>query len=273
MPASQRKLTKDHIEKLAQLAVAHTSPRVVTSPRREYDRDWDWIVSEDGMCLNWAGCMEGEEINRREDEGVQRAMELIAAFVERDEPVTLALQLLTQVHALNKQVHVELMGTIYPFAGSWHTVALHKGEGPTKWPLPPGGIQPLLGVLERHVLVRSPCISDHQEVFDYASEVTNQILAIHPFREGNGRTAVLVGSLILTLSDMLPLSAYKRRTDEDRYYTRVRRGTNQQGLSATRSAAGRVVGSGNYAVEQDQWIANGRSIYAAFLRSRTCSAT
>ena len=100
VPASQRKLTKDHIEKLAQLAVAHTSPRVVTSLWPEYDRDWDWIVSEDGMCLNWAGCMEGEEINRREDEGVQRPMELIAAFVERDEPVTLALQLLTQVHVL-----------------------------------------------------------------------------------------------------------------------------------------------------------------------------
>ena len=212
VPASQRKLSKDRMEKLAKLTEAAASPRVVANPWLEYHRDWDWIVSEDGICLNWAGCLELEEINRREDEGVQRAMELVIDLVEHVEPVGLSLELL-------EQLHIELMGTIYPFAGSWRTVALHKGPRPTKWPLPPGGIQPLMDVLQRDVLVRSPCISDNdQEIFDYASEVMNEVLAIHPFRDGNGRTAMVIGNLILMQNDMLPLSTYDRRMDEHRYY-------------------------------------------------------
>ena len=50
------------------------------------------------------------------------------------------------------------MGEIYPFAGAWRTVALHKGEGPTRWPMPPGGIQPLMEIFDRDVLSKSPVI-------------------------------------------------------------------------------------------------------------------
>ena len=122
------------------------------------------------------------------------------------------------------------MGTIYPFAGSWRTVALHKGAGPTKWPFPPRGIQPLMDVLQRDVLSRSPCITNNdEEIFDYASEVMNEMLAIHPFREGNGRTAFLIGNLILMQNDMLPLSTYERRMDEHRYYAACEAGRISKG--------------------------------------------
>ena len=212
VPGIQRKLSAARIEALASVAATSPSPRIVASPWRDYDRDWDWIVTEDGICLNWAGCLDKEEIDRREDEGVQRAMDFVAEIVGREEPVPLSQQLV-------KQVHVELMGTIYPFAGTWRTVALHKGDGPTKWPLPPGGLQPLMDVLERDVFARSPHITDDdEELFGYVSEVMNEILALHPFREGNGRTAFIIGNLILMQNDMLPLAAYERRTDEGRYY-------------------------------------------------------
>lgn len=212
VPGAQRKLDKSRIQELARGLAAPTSPRVVANPWRDYDRDWDWIVTEDGICLNWAGCLDKEEIYRREDEGVQRAMELVIELVEREEPVPLSQHLVSQVH-------VALMDAIYRFAGAWRTVALHKGEGPTRWPLPPGGIQPLMDVLERDVLARSPLIVDDDNmVFSYASEVMNEILAIHPFREGNGRTAFIIGNLILMQNSMLPLGAYERRADEGRYY-------------------------------------------------------
>ena len=131
VPASQRKFTKDRMEKLATLANAPASPRVVANPWRHYGRHWDWIVAEAGVCFNWAGCLEMEEIHRRED----------------------------------------------PFI-----------------------------------------TDDDDEVFRYASEVMNELLALHPFREGNGRTAFIVGNLILMQNDMLPLAAYERRTDEARFY-------------------------------------------------------
>lgn len=212
VPKSKRKLAKARADELAQAGVAPTSPRVVTLPWKDYDQEWDWVVTEDGVLLNYAGCLDREEINRREDEGVARAMEYVAGLLDRAEPVPLTLPIVQQLHR-------ELMGEIYPFAGAWRTVSLHKGDGPTKWPLPPGGIDPLMQVYERDVLSRSPVVSqDDAEVFAFASEVMNELLAIHPFREGNGRTAFILGNLILMQNDMLPLDVYDRRNDESRYF-------------------------------------------------------
>ena len=115
VPGVERKISAEQMEDLA-IAAAPATFQVVANPWRNYDREWDWIVTEDGICLNWAGCLDQEEIHRREDEGVQRAMELVAKLVEREQPVPLSQDLV-------KQVHIELMGAIYPFAGTWRTVA------------------------------------------------------------------------------------------------------------------------------------------------------
>ena len=164
VPAKHRKLSKERIEQLA-AAVVPTSPRVVPIPWQDYEREWDWITSADGILLNVAGCLEHEEIHRREDEGVARAMELVISYLNRVELVALS-------SALVRQVHAELMGAIYPFAGQWRTVSLHKGDGPTRWPLPPGGVEPVMNVLERDVFSRSPLVSDDDSiVFGFVSEV------------------------------------------------------------------------------------------------------
>jgi cell filamentation protein len=211
VPAKHRKLASDRIEELAAV-IAPTSPRVVPIPWRDYERNWDWIATADGILLNFAGCLDPEEIHRREDEGVARAMELVASFLDRTAPVALS-------SALVRQVHSELMGVIYPFAGKWREVSLHKGDGPTKWPLPPGGIGPLMELLERDVFSRSPFVSDDDNmVFDFVSEVMGEIIALHPFREGNGRAAFIIGNLLLMQNDLLPLDVYDRRADQDRYY-------------------------------------------------------
>lgn len=212
VPASQRKLDKARLDELNGRLAPPASPRIVANPWRNYDHDWDWIATDDGLCLNYAGCLDREEIDRREDEGVQRAMERVAELVQRPDPVPVTLKLV-------QDLHVDLMGIIYPFAGRWRTVELHRGEGPTRWPLPPSGIQPLMAVLQRDVFSRSPIISSvDQEIFAFASEVMNELIAIHPFREGNGRTAFLLGNFILMQNEMLPLTTYERHADQARYY-------------------------------------------------------
>jgi len=211
VPAKHRKLKKERIEELAD-AVVPTSPRVVPIPWQQYEREWDWIMTADGILLNFAGCLDREEIHRREDEGVARAVELVASYLDRAEPVALTSTLV-------QHVHTELMGAIYPFAGQWRTVSLHKGDGPTKWPLPPGGIEPQMLLLERDVFSRSPFLSDDDgRVFDFVAEVMGELIAIHPFREGNGRTAFIIGNLLLMQNDLLPLDVYDRLADEARYY-------------------------------------------------------
>ncbi len=212
VPAGQRKVSKARVDELAARADVPASPKVVVTPWKYYDREWDWIATGDGILLNFAGCLDREEIDRREDEGVARAMEFVAGLLDRSEPAALTIGLVQQVHR-------ELMGEIYPFAGEWRTVDLHKGDGPTRWPYPPGGIQPLMEILERDVLSRSPVISeDDEEVFAYVSEVMCELLALHPFREGNGRAAFILGNLLLMQNSMVPLDVYDRRRDRDRYF-------------------------------------------------------
>ena len=46
----------------------------------------------------------------------------------------------------------------------------------------------------------------------------NEFLAIHPFREGNGRTAFILGDLILMQNDLLPLDIYDQRRHQEAYY-------------------------------------------------------
>jgi len=225
VPKSKRKLKKNRADELASIAVAPTSPRVVQLPWQDYDRDWDWIATTEGILLNYAGCLDKAELHRREDEGVARAMEHITALLDRPDPVALSVSLLQQIHR-------ELMGAIYPFAGEWRCVSLHKGDGPTKWPLPPSGIEPLMVVLERDVLSRSPVLSDNDdEVFAFAGEVMNEVLAIHPFREGNGRTAFILGNFILMQNGLLPLDVYDRRNDEARYFAACEAGRMQKDYS------------------------------------------
>lgn len=209
---AKRKLHKHQADELAKVAEAPTSPRVVPNPWADYDRHWDWIVGPNGILLNYAGCLDQDELHRREDEGVARAMEFIIGLMDRPEPAALTVPLVQQLHR-------ELFGEVYPFAGEWRTVTLHKGDGPTKWPLPPGGIAPLMEVFERDVLSTSPVISDENaEVFGFAAEVMLEFVAIHPFREGNGRTAFILANLILMQNDLLPLDVYDRHRDQARYF-------------------------------------------------------
>lgn len=211
VPNSQRKLAKSHVDELAKATAAPTSPRVVANPWQSYSRAWDWITTSDGLLLNYAGCLDREEINRREDEGVSRATDLVNRLVSQEDPEPLTLELLCEIHS-------ELMGAIYPFAGQWRLVGLGKGSGPQQWPYPPDGIQPLMDIFDRDVLSRSPLLSKTAtEVFAYISEVMNELLAIHPFREGNGRTSFIVANLILMQNDLLPLDVYLRYRDEARY--------------------------------------------------------
>ena len=212
VPVSERKLSKARADALVALAKIPTAPRVVPNPWAYYDRDWDWIEGPHGILLNYAGCLDQEEIHRREDEGVARAMRLVTELLERREPASLTA-------ALAQEAHRALLGEIYPFAGTWRTVALHKGDGPTKWPLPPGGIQPQMELLERDLLSRSPLISDDDHaVFRYAAQVMGECIAIHPFREGNGRTAFILGNLVLMQNNLLPLDVYDRRREQSHYF-------------------------------------------------------
>jgi cell filamentation protein len=210
---SNRKLKRLDADRLAAAASPPAGPRVVANPWQNYQHsDWDQITTASGeLCINWAGCLDPEEVARREDEGVQRARELIIRKLELAVPAPININLI-------RQVHVELMGNIYPFAGQWRRVSMTKGSGPEKWPLPPTGIHPLMEEFERKVLSRTPFFSaDDDDVFAFIAELMMEFIAIHPFREGNGRSAFILADLVLLQNDMIPLIAW-RKSDEPHYF-------------------------------------------------------
>ena len=57
-----------------------------------------------------------------------------------------------------------------------------------------------------------------------------ECIAIHPFREGNGRTAFILGNLVLMQNDLLPLDVYDRRRGPGSLLRGVRSGPHSQGL-------------------------------------------
>lgn len=215
--AAESKLDAEFVRRLAAAATVPPAPQVVANPWSDYHRDWDWIVAEGDVLLNWAGCLDRSEIERREDEGVARAMDMVIDLVAREAPAPLDRKLICELH-------VALMGVVYPFAGRWRRVAMTKGDGPTKWPLPPGGIEPQMEEYEERVLARTPCLTDDDaELFAFVAEMMGELLAIHPFREGNGRICFVLANLMLMQNRMPPLNFYDRQRDEERYYAACER--------------------------------------------------
>lgn len=213
IPAGQRKFKKERITDL-EIKPAPTAPTIVASPWRNYgDSDEQHITTHNGApCINYAGCLHPEEINSRETHGVNRAKEFIADLATREEPAPITLDLI-------QRLHETIFGDIYLWAGQWRTVSLHKGEGSTKWPLPVTGMEPVMLAFEKDVLSRTPFLSDDDTaLLAFAAEFMGELLALHPFREGNGRTAFILTELILLQNGLLPLDDYNRKRDETRYF-------------------------------------------------------
>jgi cell filamentation protein len=214
VPGAQRKLSKARLEELAAQGKVPTAPIAVANPWTNYaDPDLQVITSPSReLCLNWAGCLSLEEVNARETNGVNRVKEFVADLATREEAVPITLDLI-------RQIHREMFSEIYPWSGEWRTVSLHKGEGATKWPLPRYGWEPVFVEFQRDVLALTPFISDDAEaVCKFAAKFMGEYLAIHPFREGNGRSAFVVSDLIMLQNGLVPLDAFNRQRDRDRYF-------------------------------------------------------
>ena len=69
--------------------------------------------------------------------------------------------------------------------------------------------------LEREYLNKTPIISnDVNEIFSFIASVIGELLFIHPFREGNGRIAKLVGAILFFQKDF-PLLDFTKINKQD----------------------------------------------------------
>jgi cell filamentation protein len=113
--------------------------------------------------------------------------------------------------------HREWLGQIYPWAGEYRTVNISKGGFPFA---PAGQIPRLMEELSSGPLRQfTPCntgVLDEQ--VQALAVVHSELILIHPFREGNGRCARVLSTLMALQADLPPLDFSNIRGREKQRY-------------------------------------------------------
>lgn len=120
-----------------------------------------------------------------------------------------------------RALHRHWLGKIYPWAGEYRQVNIGKGGFAFAMA---AQVPRLMDELESKFLkVYTPCISgDREAVIDTIAIVHAELVLIHPFRDGNGRLARLLSSL-MALQAGLPLLDFSgvRGRARDAYFSAV----------------------------------------------------
>ena len=121
-------------------------------------------------------------------------------------------------------IHKIWLGPIYSWAGEYRNVNISKGNFPfaTAQHIPK-----LMGEFEKGPLRDfTPCSQGEDDDFAYALSVVHvELVLLHPFRDGNGRTARILANLMaaqggLPLLDFSGITGKKR----ERYFAAIRAG-------------------------------------------------
>lgn len=128
------------------------------------------------------------------------------------------------------EFHRLWLGGIYPWAGEYRRVNVSKGDFMFA---AAGRVPALMDEFERDVLSRcTPCsFATREEVVRALAEVHVELVLIHPFREGNGRIARVLTTL-MALQAGLPLLDFTLLAGEgkERYFAAVRAGLDRNYL-------------------------------------------
>lgn len=94
-----------------------------------------------------------------------------------------------------KEIHKLALGHLYTFAGKYRTVNMSKGGFlfPTARFIPES-----MQLFETEVLAKLPdSYADKHALIKDVAQVHGELLFIHPFREGNGRTSRILANLMV----------------------------------------------------------------------------
>lgn len=116
-------------------------------------------------------------------------------FLNAELQLTEALSARTKFTAAYiRQMHKLALGDVYAFAGKWREVNLSKGG----FVFPMAQFLPtIMDTFERDMLSRLPNrYTSRDDLIRDVAMIHAELLFIHPFREGNGRTARLLANLM-----------------------------------------------------------------------------
>jgi len=135
---------------------------------------------------NLKNLTQAEEIAEAEFEG------FLTAEIMLTEQLTSATRFTCQYI---RNIHKLALGELYSFAGKYRTVNMSKGGFlfPTALFIPQS-----MQIFENEILNQLPDFYETKEqLIKDVARVHGELLFIHPFREGNGRTARILGNLMV----------------------------------------------------------------------------
>jgi cell filamentation protein len=146
------------------------------------------------VLKNRLGIKSAQEMDVAEARALERAMSnFIGSYGERHRFMVADLSAL----------HKDWLGEIYEWAGKYRQVNISKDVFPFA---AAAQVPVLMSLFERDVLQRNtPCnFNDRSEIVQALAETHVELVLIHPFREGNGRVARILSTL-MALQAGLPL--------------------------------------------------------------------
>lgn len=157
------------------------------------------------LLPNKLGLTQKNEIEQAELEGFLYAYTLL--FDELNSKTKFDLKYL-------KRIHLLALGNLYSFAGQYRTVNISKGG----FMFPPAVfLENSMKEFEINFLKKIPnYYKNKDELIETVARVHGELLFIHPFREGNGRTARLLANLMVAKAGykLLDLENFKTQKFE-----------------------------------------------------------
>ena len=150
--------------------------------------------SHELVLKNRLGIKSAQEMDVAEARALEKAMSnFIRSYAEKHRFTAADLSAL----------HKDWLGEIYDWAGKHRQVNISKDDFPFA---AAAQVPKLMSLFERDVLQRNtPCnFKDRAEIIRALAETHVELVLIHPFREGNGRVARILSTL-MALQAGLPL--------------------------------------------------------------------
>lgn len=171
--------------------------------------------SNDQVLKNRLGITSPQVMDDAEARALERALlELVGDYDERHRFTAADIC----------KIHKDWLGEIYEWAGAYRQVNISKGDFPFA---AAARVPALMAEFEKAVLARyTPCnFKDRADVVRALAETHAELVLIHPFREGNGRTARIV-SILMALQAGLPLLDFSVIAEEQKpaYFAAVQVG-------------------------------------------------
>ncbi len=160
----------------------------------------------DGQVLkNKLGISSASEMDRLEKEEQLRAMDELTDLFDQDHRFTAADIC---------KMHKMWLSSIYEWAGKYRQVKMSRDDFSFAFP---EQIPKLMTEFEKGPLRDfTPChFKTHAEITNALAVVHTELVLIHPFREGNGRAARMLATLMAIQSDLPPLD-FSAMMDRDK---------------------------------------------------------